>query len=127
MRKKHKLSKKEISYDDFVSAKNLRFTQSGVATSVLDKILAKQGVRRRIPLTVNQFLVAPLIIQSTDTLMVLAKRLVDTFQDFQSLHQVEVPAELPAVEVMMMWHNRLGTHPAHEWMRTQLHSICKNI
>ena len=127
MRKTHKLAKSEVSYDDFVSAKHLRFTQSGVATSILDKILAKQGVKRRIPLTVNQFLVAPLIIQSTDTLMVLAKRLVDTFQDFQSLHQVKVPVELPKVEVMMMWHNRLGTHPAHEWMRLQLKSICKNI
>jgi hypothetical protein len=40
------------------------------------------------------------------------------------LRMYDPPIELPAVEVVTLWHERMDDDPAHSWLRQAIFSIC---
>jgi DNA-binding transcriptional LysR family regulator len=127
MRRGHPLARSEITLEEFVGAKHLLITLTGEASGFVDRLLKQRGLKRRIAMTANQFLVAPLIIQNSDMIMTLAKRTAEKYADANDLHFVPVPLEPDPIELTLLWHRELSHHPAHEWIRSALVDICKEI
>lgn len=127
MRHDHPLAGHNITFDEFVAANHLLVTITGEATGVTDRVLEKQGLKRRIPMTCNHFLVAPLIIEKSDLIITLARRMAERFAGISGLHIMPVPMELDPVEIALLWHSREHDHPAYVWMRNLLVDICKDI
>ncbi|MGB8275293.1 MAG: LysR family transcriptional regulator [Alphaproteobacteria bacterium] len=127
MRRGHPLARSQITLEEFVEAKHLQITLTGEATGLVDPLLKKRGLTRRIAMTANQFLVAPLIIQNSDMIMTLARRTALRYADANNLHFVPVPLEPDPIQLTLLWHKELSRHPAHEWLRAQLIEICKTI
>lgn len=127
MRRGHPLAQERITLEEFASARHLLITLTGEATGFVDRLLRKRGLTRRIAMTANQFLVAPLIIQNSDMIMTLALRTAERFAEVNNLHIVPVPLEPDPIDLTMLWHKELSRHPAHEWMRSLLVEICRNV
>ncbi|HLF58484.1 MAG TPA: LysR family transcriptional regulator [Alphaproteobacteria bacterium] len=127
MRRGHPLARDRITLEEFASARHLLVTLTGEATGFVDRLLKKRGLERRVAMTANQFLVAPLIIQNSDMIMTLALRTAERFAEVNKLHIVPVPLEPDPIDLTLLWHKELIRHPAHEWMRALLVEICRTV
>lgn len=128
MRRGHPLARKRrITLEEFVAAKHLLITLTGEATGFVDRMLSERGLSRRVAMTVNQFLVAPLVIQNSDMIITLALRTAKRFADVNKLHIVPLPLERAPIKLTLLWHEQLSRHPAHDWMRSLLVDICREI
>ena len=127
MRRGHPLARERITLEEFAAARHLLVTLTGEATGFVDRLLKKRGLTRRVAMTANQFLVAPLIIQTSDMIMTLALRTAARFAEVNKLHIVPVPLEPDPIALTLLWHKELSHHPAHEWMRALLADICRTV
>ena len=127
MRRGHPLARDTISLEDFANARHLLISVTGEPVGFVDRLLARRGLKRRIAMTANQFIVAPLIIQNSDMIMTLAVRTAERFAEVNNLHIVPVPLERDPIDLTLLWHKELSRHPAHEWMRKLLAEICRTV
>ncbi len=127
MRRGHPLARDTITLEEFAAARHLLITLTGEATGFVDRLLKKRGLKRRVAMTANQFLVAPLIIQKSDMIMTLALRTAERYAEVNDLHIVPVPLEPDPIDLTLLWHKELIRHPAHEWMRALLVEICREV
>lgn len=127
MRRSHPLARDRITLEEFVTAKHLLITLTGEPVGFVDRLLRRRGLKRRVAMTANQFLVAPLIIEQSDMIMTLARRTAEHYAEINNLHMVPVPLEPDPIDLMLLWHKELSRHPAHEWMRAVLVDICKTV
>jgi DNA-binding transcriptional LysR family regulator len=96
---------------------------SGRAHGLVDEALAQLGRERRILLTVNQFFTAGRVVANSDLVTVLPKHLIASTGAAEQLIWRELPFQLPAVHLDMLWHERDGRSPAHRWLRKNLESL----
>lgn len=90
---------------------------SGMAHGLLDQVLARHNLGRRVQLTVPQFMVLPLVITGSDLLVVMPSRLVAQFAKLVPLKVMELPIRVPAYDIRLFWHERFRADPANLWLR----------
>jgi DNA-binding transcriptional LysR family regulator len=86
-----------------------------------DDALAACGVRRRVALSVTHFLVLLEILQTTDLIALVPKRLLAGRP--HSLRLFRPPMEVEGFDVIMAWHARSRHDPAHTWFRDTLAKV----
>ncbi len=89
----------------------------GTPRGTVDEYLAERGRRRRIARMVPHFLVAPLLVASSDAVITVSERLAQRLAPQHGLAIVEPPAALPSYTLNMAWHERHQADPAHLWLR----------
>jgi DNA-binding transcriptional LysR family regulator len=127
MRRSHPLAAAALGYEDFIAADHLAITHEGEATQVLDRLLEKRNVSRRIALTINQSLLAPDILRRSDLILTTFVHTARCLPAFADLHVTGVPMETDSMPVRLLWHDGLVKHPAHEWLRNIVMDICARI
>ncbi|TFW28172.1 LysR family transcriptional regulator [Massilia arenosa] len=125
MRKGHALAKGELTLDKYCAANHLLVSFSGRAHGLVDEALAQLGRERRILLTVNQFFTAGRVVADSDLITVLPKHLIASTGMMHALVWRELPFQLPAVHLDMLWHERDSRSPAHKWLRQHLEDMSK--
>jgi DNA-binding transcriptional LysR family regulator len=123
MRKEHPLAKGKLELDDYCKANHLLVSFSGRAHGLVDEALAQIGRERRILLTVNQFFTAGKVVANSDLVTVLPKHLIASTGAAEALVWRELPFQLPAVHLDMLWHERDGRSPTHRWLREHLENM----
>jgi DNA-binding transcriptional LysR family regulator len=123
MRKNHPLAQGTLDLDQYCKANHLLVSFSGRAHGLVDEALAQLGRERRILLTVNQFFTAGRVVANSDLVTVLPKHLIASTGAAEQLIWRELPFQLPAVHLDMLWHERDGRSPAHRWLRKNLESL----
>jgi DNA-binding transcriptional LysR family regulator len=126
MRKEHPLTKEKFSLDGYCAANHLLVSFSGRAHGLVDEALAQIGRERRILLTVNQFFTAGRVVANSDLITVLPKHLMASTGMTEALVWRELPFQLPAVHLDMLWHERDGRSPTHRWLRKHLESLSQS-
>jgi DNA-binding transcriptional LysR family regulator len=79
-----------------------------------DEALARQGLTRRVVLSVPHFLFMMSVLAGTDVVAMLPERLA---RGAPGLRVVEAPLEVPGYEMAMLWHERRHRDPGHRWLR----------
>ena len=121
MRRGHPLAAKDtLSLEDFLAAHHMLVSFSGRPHGFVDQALAAMGLQRRIVLTVNQFATAGAVVARSDLLTVLPRRFLPATGAMHELVVRELPLNLEAVHVAMIWHLRSDAAPAHRWLRARL-------
>lgn len=123
MRKDHPLAASELTLDNYCAADHALVSFSGRASGVVDEVLGSLGRERRIALTVNQFFTVGRILAKSDLISVMPRHLLASTGMSDLLITKELPFELPAVHVDMLWHERDTRSPAHKWLRDTLIAI----
>ena len=110
MRKGHPLAKKKkLSVKEFAQSKHLMVATTGKAFGFVDYLLEAKGLKRRVAMTVNQFLVAPSIIRRSNMILTVSKRVAEKFR----LDRVKVfplPLFAHPLSLKIVWHKRTDTH-----------------
>jgi DNA-binding transcriptional LysR family regulator len=92
-------------------------SSSGAAPTILEREIARQGIQRRIALKIPSFLGAAFVIEHTDLLLTVPRRLGDVLQGRGAFRFLPVPFPLPEYEVKQHWHERYHHDEGNRWLR----------
>jgi DNA-binding transcriptional LysR family regulator len=84
---------------------------------LVETILAKHGLRRRVVLTIPHFLVAPFVVASSDLALTAPVRLLDPFVKLLRLRRITLPFKLAGYKLSQVWAARSRDDAAHRWLR----------
>ncbi len=112
----HPLAGKNISLDEFCDCPHLLVSPfRGDASGPTDHALAAIGRRRMVGLVVPGFSVVGSLLEQTDLMAVLPRRLLSVMH--RDLWTFETPLPVPGFEVEAIWPERLNADPAQVWLR----------
>jgi DNA-binding transcriptional LysR family regulator len=94
-------------------------TASGAGHRLLDHLLERQRIRRRVVLSVPQFLSLPLVIAESDLLVMVPSQLAEVFARLVPLKVMQPPIRIPAYDIRVYWHERYHHDAANRWLREQ--------
>lgn len=119
MRRKHPLADSNVTLNRYAAASHVLVSPRGDPRGFVDQLLAEKGLTRRIALTVNQFSAVGPIIAKTDLIVTIPRRIAELMAPAFSLVLKPSPVAGPKAfsAVSIVWHKRLGQHPAHVWFR----------
>lgn len=123
MRQGHPLQNKKLTLEKFTQAEHLLVSLSGDTQGPTDRELAKQGLTRRVAMTVNHFSAVAQIIRSTDLITVIPAHAVMSDLSDGLLHACHPPIELEPVSIRGFWHKRQEADPGLIWLRKQVRLI----
>jgi DNA-binding transcriptional LysR family regulator len=121
MRAQHPLTaKRKISLKEYAAAQHLLVSpRGGDPHSFIDDLLSREGLSRRVMISINQFVAAAPIVAATDVIVTLptfvANALIKPF-DLVARPLALAPSE-EFSKLALIWHRRLGDHPANDWFR----------
>jgi DNA-binding transcriptional LysR family regulator len=117
VRRDHPDIKRAPSLAKYLAQRHLVIAPSGTPGSLVDTLLAKRGLERRVSLRVTNFLIAPVVVCETDLINTMPARLARHLAKTYPLRLLAPPLELPKFEYSMFWHPRLDRDPAQLWLR----------
>ena len=127
VRQNHPLIRQAPSLEEYVTVSHMLISRTGSNVGEIDKKLSELGLERRIQLIVPHFLSAPLIVAETDMVLSLPYRIAEQFKKLAPLEIFPVPLELPAYDLVMIWHLLRDKDPAHRWLRHKIMAISQMI
>lgn len=107
----------KISRRAFCAEGHIVVTTSGTGHSIVDKVLARNGIDRRVVLRVPSFLGVARIVASTELLVIVPRLLGETLASQEPVQVLEPPLALPSYKVKQHWHERFNGDAGNAWLR----------
>ncbi len=134
MRSGHPLAAGPLTLDQFCAARHMLVSYAGHSFGFIDEALALVQRKRSVALTVNQFFTAGFVAAHSDLLTVLPQHFAQAVGHANGLVLRALPFEVAAVHIDALWHRRLETAPAHQWLRqavaraaAQAHAVDEDV
>ena len=116
---------RKISLAEFSAADPVVVVSAGTGHGKVDELLERNGVQRRVRLTVPHFVAVGHILRATDMIATLPEAFAQQVAGAFKLVSVAHPAGLPDIAINMFWHAKFHKDPANQWLRGlifELHS-----
>lgn len=120
LRKGHLAAARELTVDAFLSLSHLLVSPENDRFGVVDAALAKQGLKRRLALTLPHLYAAPALVASSDMIATIMEGVVEISGQAERLCIRPPPIALAPVPFTLSWHRRNETHPAQRWFRDRI-------
>ncbi len=127
LRKGHPALAKTMSVETWASLMHVFVSPSGEGEGVVDEMLAKRKLRRRVLVRTPTFLTAPLLVESSDCVTTVPRRVAEAMSKGRALVIVPPPIKLPGFSMTMAFHERSRSDPAHAWLRDRIAEVAKRI
>jgi DNA-binding transcriptional LysR family regulator len=135
VRADHPIIQNSITLESYLSWSHALITITGspIASikkshkSHVDRILEESGVKRRVMLKLPHFLSAALIIDGTDLILTLPRRIALLFKNISNIAVFEPPLDLGVYEYMQVWHARSDNIPLQAWIRNTIAAQTQDI
>jgi DNA-binding transcriptional LysR family regulator len=95
--------------------------------SVLDQMLRKEGIERRILVKVPHIVSALAIVSATDLICTVPRRIASAFAQTMQLRCNSLPLAIPAAKCSVAWHVRHDQDAALSWLRKQLRDAAAQL
>jgi DNA-binding transcriptional LysR family regulator len=115
--KKHPRVQGKLTARLFSSEGHILVTTSGTGHTIVDKVLAKQNIERRIVLRVPSFLGVARIVAQTEFLVIVPRQLGMALAAQELVQVLEPPIQLPHYKVKQHWHERFHIDAGSIWLR----------
>jgi len=109
-----------MTAEGFAKAPRALANASGMAHAVVEEELRKGGHNATPRLTVPQFMVLPLVIASSDLLVIMPSRLAKAFAKLVSIKIMMPPVVLKPYDIRVYWHERYHQEASNRWLRQAL-------
>lgn len=90
---------------------------AGTGHAIVDRVLARHRVERRVALEVPSFLGVARIVARTDLLAIVPHVLGEILSAQEPVQLLELPMPFPGYGVKQHWHARLHDDTGHAWLR----------
>lgn len=117
LRAGHPASKRPLTLQRYLDQKHLAISAAGRQQGLIDKILVQLGQRRDVQLNIPYYGSAGSIIERTDMVATLSKRLAKRLSEASKTVIVPAPKEFERFTYIQVWHPRHDSDPAHSWFR----------
>lgn len=120
-----------LSLDQYLSARHVAVIPWTDAGSVIDTALARQGLTRQVAVQVPSLVVAPLLLDRSELLLTLPRRVAAQLFHGSRFVVHETPFSSPQYTLKALFHARYASTPGHRWIQEQLRLLlndpdCKN-
>ena len=105
---------------DFLAEGHIVVSTSGTGHSIVDKVLAKHKLVRRVVLRVPSFLGVARIVAQTELLVIVPRQLGQALASQEQVQLLEPPVPLPKYKVKQHWHERFNADLGNIWLRQTL-------
>jgi DNA-binding transcriptional LysR family regulator len=123
----HPLAACELTADRLAAAGHVTVSRRGRLYGVIDDALAERGLSRRVVAALPTSSAALDLVARSDLVTTVAEQVCRPFLTRLGLVARSLPFPVPAVPVIVTWHHRNDTDPAHAWLRGQLRHALRAI
>ncbi|WGJ91495.1 LysR family transcriptional regulator [Achromobacter mucicolens] len=116
-RQDHPLARSGVSARQFRAAEHVAIVSEGTGHGVVDEVIARAGIRRRLRLTVPHFMAVGPVLQATDMIAVVPQRFADCACGPFGLASAPCPVKIPESVINVFWHARNHRGAANQWLR----------
>jgi len=117
----------EVTLEAYVTAPHVLVTLAADDRGVVDEVLGRRGLRRRVAVTVSDFHLVPRIVERTDMIGHLPRRIAAELTRGFNLVVLPPPVTLPAWNVDVFWGGVSDAEPGAKWFRSRLFEIGQEI
>jgi len=89
----------------------------GSEPTIVEKSLASLGVKRRSAIRMPYLWAALRSVPGTEYMVTVPKRLGNALEGDRTLRVLKPPPELHPFKYLMVWHRRMNSDSAHNWLR----------
>jgi DNA-binding transcriptional LysR family regulator len=107
----------KLSVETFLFEGHIAVTSSGTGHSIVDKVMAQQGIERHVVLRLPSFLGVARIVAQTELLVIVPRMLGETLASQEEIRLLDPPVTLPSYSVKQHWHERFHADPGNMWLR----------
>ena len=123
MRENHPLATaKDLTLADFAAASHVRVIAAGTGHGRIDQALSealeRQGLERRIRLTVPHYVALGDVLGHSDLIATVPERFAQRVTTPFGLTTRPLPLAVDGSVIHQFWHARLHKDPGHQWLRT---------
>ncbi|MFC4949227.1 MFS transporter [Pseudonocardia sp. GCM10023141] len=109
-----------LDLDRYLSLPHLVYSiGQDMQLNLADRHLMALGLARRVELTIESFLLVPLMVRGTSLVSLILERTA-TLLPMDGLLLVEPPIPVPDINETMYWNPRHSADPAHQWLRAMV-------
>ena len=109
-----------LPLDLFCALGHVLFSPEGKLKGPSDAALAKIGRERHVQMSLPVFAGVWRAVAESDLIALIPNALARHVAPRVGLSIYEMPMPVPVLPLVMMWHERFDSHPAHRWMRDLL-------
>jgi DNA-binding transcriptional LysR family regulator len=118
VRADHALANAPVTLARYSAARHLLMSPRGDPRGFVDEGLARSGLTRQVAMVINHFAAGPPIVAASDLVFTAPTQVLRRLcHPGLALIECPVPAPMAFRRLDMIWHDRLGRSPAHDWMR----------
>ncbi|GLU30365.1 LysR family transcriptional regulator [Trinickia caryophylli] len=110
-------ARRTMSLKTYLALDHVLASPEGDAHGLVDQVLAQQGQKRRLALTLPQLFAVPGVVARTSLVATVMKRVALGSPASRRLASFAPPVVLPEIVFDLMWHRRTESHPAQAWLR----------
>lgn len=119
VRRDHPRARRRLTLDTYLALEHIVVAPLGKPSQV-DAVLAARGLARRVRRVVPYFATALHLVTQSDHVLTVSESAVRSVADLLPIQVLEPPLPLPPYAVHLLWHPRLDTEPANQWLRRLL-------
>jgi DNA-binding transcriptional LysR family regulator len=123
----HQLADGELTSERLAAASHVTVSRRGRLHGVIDDALAERGLTRRVVASLPTSSAALDLAACTDLVTTVAEQVCRPVWTRLGLLARAFPFAVPAVPLILTWHHRNDTDPAHTWLRAQVRHALHTI
>jgi DNA-binding transcriptional LysR family regulator len=123
----HPLAQGELTPQRLAAASHVTVSRRGRLHGVIDDALAERGLTRRVIASLPTSSAALDLVARTDLVTTVAEQVCRPVWTGLGLLARPFPFAVPPVPVILTWHHRNDTDPAHSWLRAQVRHALRTI
>lgn len=105
---------------------HLILSSTGEETDFVDAHLGRQSLNRRVKARVP-LLAATATLAQSEMIAILSDSTARTFADSAPLEVLSLPFPSPQLVTAMIWHRRVDSVPAHQWLRGLISHVARAV
>ena len=117
----------KLSRAAFVKEGHIVVSVSATGHGVVDKVLARHKIDRRVVLRLPSFLGVARIVAQTELLVIVPRLLGRALAMHEDVQQLEPPVSLPHYQVKQHWHARYNLDAGNVWLRRTMASVLADV
>jgi DNA-binding transcriptional LysR family regulator len=123
----HPLADGELTPERLAATGHVTVSRRGRLHGAIDDALAERGLSRRVVASLPTSSAALDLVARTDLATTVAERVCRPIWSRLGLIARPLPFPVPPVPVIITWHHRSDSDPAHAWLRTEVRRALHTI
>ncbi|MGM0774253.1 LysR substrate-binding domain-containing protein [Marinobacter sp.] len=127
-REDHPRLGESLNVAGFLSERHVVLAIGDSSHTLLERIPGMQRTgNRRIAARVNQYVAIPRLVEATDAIATLPRRMADYFMEREAIRILPFPFPGAVFDVFMAWHRSFNGDAAHTWLRDSVKNLAERL